>query len=540
MLPAEGAPLVFATELAHNFVLHVEIKPGSAIDLPAHPDPARGGFVIETRAMEAKSLDDEATGVLRGSWGFQSFEGPRFRLRTSHASQWVVASKDASALIVGREDTLHVESPEACCVSAVLVENADGKTVPVEWKTGKVDELELKVPLQNAAAGALKMQVKKFGLNPPDEVSLHAYAEAARLDTLIVHAGDLSGILRGTRLDEVSKLELNKVTFVPQNLVRDNQQDELKLVTHDTAAAAALKPGDSVSAHVFLKDGRTLDLNTPIAGPRPQLKLLSKNVQSTANSDAPPVIQLGNANELPQDGRLSFFLKTQVPENFPPSERVEIATADESFHVLLSEKDGNLTLQDTKTVFATLDPMKLLGPSAFGPLKFRPVSDDGAEGDWQPLASLVRMPDLKEVRCTQASKGDSKSARSAREEKSEPAQAKLKSEKEPAAENRLVEEKSGETKADEKTAESPNPAGSEAKPGEGKAEQECTLTGDKLFLIDAVSADPDFTTSIAVPDGFVETRLTIPAPKGKTLYIKLRDDPATVDTAVLPVTQEQR
>jgi hypothetical protein len=540
MLPAEGAPLVFATELAHNFVLHVEIKPGSAIDLPAHPDPARGGFVIETRAMEAKSLDDEATGVLRGSWGFQSFEGPRFRLRTSHASQWVVASKDASALIVGREDTLHVESPEACCVSAVLVENADGKTVPVEWKTGKVDELELKVPLQNAAAGALKMQVKKFGLNPPDEVFLHAYAEAARLDTLIVHAGDLSGILRGTRLDEVSKLELNKVTFVPENLVRDNQQDELKLVTHDTAAVAALKPGDSVSAHVFLKDGRTLDLNTPIAGPRPQLKLLSKNVQSTANSDAPPVIQLGNAHELPQDGRLSFFLKTQVPENFPPSERVEIATADESFHVLLSEKDGNLTLQDTKTVFATLDPMKLLGPSAFGPLKFRPVSDDGAEGDWQPLASLVRMPDLKEVRCTQASKGDSKSARSAREEKSEPAQAKLKSEKEPAAENRLVAEKSGETKADEKTAESPNPAGSEAKPGEDKAEQECTLTGDKLFLIDAVSADPDFTTSIAVPDGFVETRLTIPAPKGKTLYIKLRDDPATVDTAVLPVTQEQR
>ncbi len=540
MLPAEGAPLVFATELAHNFVLHVEI-PGSAIDLPAHPDPARGGFVIETHAMDAKSLDDEATGVLRGSWGFQSFEGPRFRLRTSHASQWVVASKDASALIVGREDTLHVESPEACCVSAVLVENADGKTVPVEWKTGKVDELELKVPLQNAAAGALKMQVKKFGLSQPDEVSLHAYAEAARLDTLIVHAGDLSGILRGTRLDEVSKLELNKVTFVPQNLVRDNQQDELKLVTHDTAAAAALKPGDSVSAHVFLKDGRTLDLSAAIARARPQLRLLSKNVQSAASPDSPTIIQLGNANELPQDGRLSFFLKTQVPENYPPTEKVEVATSDESFHAVLSEKDGNLTPQDSKTVFATLDPMKVLGPSAFGPLKFRPVSDDGAEGDWQPLANLVRVPDLKEVRCTPVVvKGEGKTADSEPEGKAEPAQANVKSEKQLAAENRLVAEKSGETKADEKTAESPNPAGSEAKPGEGKVEQECTLTGDKLFLIDAVSADPDFTSSITVPDGFVETRLTIPAPKGKTLYIKLRDDPATVDTAVLPVTEEQR
>jgi hypothetical protein len=541
VLPAEGAPLVFATELAHNFVLHIEIKPGASIDLPAHPDPARGGFVIETDAMDAKSLDDGATGVLRGSWGFHSFEGPRFRLRTSHASQWVVASKDASALIVGREDTLHMESPEACCVSAVLVENADGKTVPVEWKTGKVDELELKVPLQNAAAGALKMRVKKFGLSEPDVVSLHAYAEAARLDTLIIHAGDVDGILRGTRLDEVSKLELNKVTFVPQNLVRDNQQDELKVVTHDTAAAAALKAGDSVSAHVALKDGRTLDLSTAIAGPRPQVKLLSKNVQSAANTDSPTVIQLGNSNELPQDGRLSFFLKTQVPENYPPTEKVEVATNDESFHAVLSEKDGNLTPQDSKTVFATLDPMKLLGPSAFGQLKFRPVSDDGAGGDWQPLASLVRMPDLKEVRCTPvAVKGEANPAHSRTEEQAEPAEAKPKPEKQPATESRLVSEKSAENTVDDKTAESPKSAALEAKPGEAKAEQECTLTGDKLFLIDAVSADPDFTTSITVPDGFVESRLTVPAPKGKTLYIKLRDDPAIVDTAVLPVTEVQR
>jgi hypothetical protein len=541
VLPAEGAPLVFATELAHNFVLHIEIKPGASIDLPAHPDPARGGFVIETDAMDAKSLDDGATGVLRGSWGFHSFEGPRFRLRTSHASQWVVASKDASALIVGREDTLHMESPEACCVSAVLVENADGKTVPVEWKTGKVDELELKVPLQNAAAGALKMRVKKFGLSEPDVVSLHAYAEAARLDTLIIHAGDVDGILRGTRLDEVSKLELNKVTFVPQNLVRDNQQDELKVVTHDTAAAAALKAGDSVSAHVALKDGRTLDLSTAIAGPRPQVKLLSKNVQSAANTDSPTVIQLGNSNELPQDGRLSFFLKTQVPENYPPTEKVEVATNDESFHAVLSEKDGNLTPQDSKTVFAMLDPMKLLGPSAFGQLKFRPVSDDGAGGDWQPLASLVRMPDLKEVRCTPvAVKGEANPAHSRTEEQAEPAEAKPKPEKQPATESRLVSEKSAENTVDDKTAESPKSAALEAKPGEAKAEQECTLTGDKLFLIDAVSADPDFTTSITVPDGFVESRLTVPAPKGKTLYIKLRDDPAIVDTAVLPVTEVQR
>jgi hypothetical protein len=365
-----------------------------------------------------------------------------------------------------------------------------------------------------------------------DVVSLHAYAEAARLDTLIVHAGDSDGILRGTRLDEVSKLELNKVTFVPQTLVRDNQQDELKLVTHDTAAATALKPGDAVASHVTLKDGRTLDLNTPIAGPRPQLRLLSKNVQSAANTNTPVVIQLGNPNELPQDGRLSFFLKTQVPESFPPAEKVEVATADESFHVFLSEKDGNLTLQDSKTVFATLDPMKLLGPSAFGPLKFRPVNDGDVEGDWQPLASLVRMPDLKEVRCTRASKSDGKEGDSAREGNAKPAQAQAKSEIEPGVENSLVAERQTNGKIG-----SVSPAASETTPA--KVEEQCTLTGDKLFLIDAVSADPDFTTFTTVPDGFVQAQLAIPMPKDKTLYIKLRDDPSTVDRAVLPVTEEQ-
>jgi hypothetical protein len=184
-------------------------------------------------------------------------------------------------------------------------------------------------------------------------------------------------------------------------------------------------------------------------------------------------VRLGSQEELPQDGHLSFFLRTQVPETFPASERIEVATADESFRVLLSFKDGNLTMQDAKTVLAVLEPMKLLGPSAFGPLKIRPVSGDGINGDWQPLVNLVRIPMLKAVRCV------------------------------------------------------PEP------------ENQCTLSGDKLFLLDSVSADADFVESVRVPEGFVEDALALPPPKGKTLYIKLRDDPATIDTVALPVPQPQ-
>ncbi|MBZ5667496.1 MAG: hypothetical protein LAO30_23215 [Acidobacteriia bacterium] len=467
LLPAEGAPLVFATELAHNLVLHVEAKSGPAIDLPATADPMRGGFAVETQPLQGADLDGEVTGVLRGLWGFHSFDGPHYRLRSPKAGQWIVASKDASALIVGREDTLHLQSSDACCVSEVTLKDEQGKSLEAEWKDVKADELEVKVPLQKATAGSLTMMIKKFGLRDADEIPLHTYAEAGRLDSFSVHAGDVDGLLKGTRLDQVSSLELNGLRFTPDSLTRANQQDELKLIMHDAAAVTKLRAGDSIVAHVTLKDGRALDLQTEVKAPRPKVTLLTKSVLLDQEA-SPTAFRLGSPEELPQEGRLNFFLKAVVPETFSPAERIEVATADESFRVLLSVKDENLTLQDSSTVFAILDPMKLLGPSAFGPLKLRPVAVDGIEGDWQPLVNLVRIPKLKGYRCVSA------------------------------------------------------------------PEKQCTLSGDNLFLLESVSADPDFANSVAVPEGFVEDALTIPAPKAKTLYIKLRDDPATVDVAVVP------
>lgn len=472
VVPADGAPLVFATELAHNFVLHVEIKGSPAVDLPATPDPMQGGFVVETHALQSADLNGEVSGTLRGSWGFHSFDGPHYHFRTSRPSQWIVASKDASALIVGREDTLHLQSADACCVSEVSLKDAQGKSLPTEWKALKADELEIKVPLQKANAGWVTLLIKKFGLREVDEVPLHTYAEAGRLDSFSIHAGDAEGLLKGTRLDQVESLDVNGIRFKPESLTRANQQDELKLTTADPDAKTKLHAGDSLSLRATLKDARVLELSASVEVQRPAVTLLTKSVQMDLNS-APSAVRLGSQEELPQDGRLSFFLKTQAPENFPASERIEVATADESFRVLLSFKDGSLTPQDSKTVLAVLDPMKLLGPSAFGPLKLRPISGDGTNGDWQPLVNLVRVPLLKGVRCVS------------------------------------------------------NP------------EKQCTLSGDKLFLLDSVSADADFANPVHVPEGFVQDALAIPPPKGNTLYIKLRDDPQTVDTVSLPLPQSE-
>ncbi len=473
LLPAENAPLVFATDLAHNFVLHVDEKSGPGIDLPAKPDAMQGGFLIDTKALQSAAPEGEITGTLRASWGFHSFDGPHYRLRTSRPAQWIVASKDASALIVGREDIIHLQSPDACCVSDLKLKDEQGKLLETVWKAFNPDELEVKVPLQKASAGSVTMLIRKFGLKELDEIPLHTYAEAGRLDSFTIHAGDADGVLKGTRLDHVESLAVDGLRFNPETVTRAHQQDELKMLSTDATAKTKLHPGDSIIVHVTLQDARILDLKTEVEAPRPAVVVLTKSVQPDQTPPA-PAVRLGNADELPQDGRLSFSLKTQVPENFPSTEKIEVATADESFRVLLTFKDGNLTLQDSKTVFAVLDPMKLLGPSAFGPLKFRPVAPDGTDGDWQPLVNLVRVPMLTGIRCVPA------------------------------------------------------------------PEKECTLNGDKLFLLDSVSADADFANPVTVPEGFVEDALAIPPTKAKTLYIKLRDDPNTVDTVTLPLSTTQQ
>jgi hypothetical protein len=45
LLPVVGAPYVFATGYAHDFVLRLQNKAGQSVDLPAKPDALKGGFV---------------------------------------------------------------------------------------------------------------------------------------------------------------------------------------------------------------------------------------------------------------------------------------------------------------------------------------------------------------------------------------------------------------------------------------------------------------------------------------------------------------
>ena len=397
-LPVEGAPLVFATGLAHDFQLHLRDKSGRELDLPAKADAGRGGYTIDARALREHPLDGDLTGTLRGYWGFDKFDGPTYHLRTPQPGKWLIASADTSSLIVGRDDTLHLHAESAACTEDVSLRAPAGSVTKTEWKLPRPDQLEVQVPLKNASPGTLTMLIKQHGQAKIDEVQLRTYAEAGHLDALVYHSGDREGTLKGNRLDQVAGMELGALRFAPGTLRRVGAQDELLLSVSDPTATQP-KPNEKLVARVLLKDGRTLELPTTAEAPRPQVSLLSKSVQL---GPAPSAIRLGNDDILPQNARLTFFLRSEVPDKFPPTEKIEVATQDSTFTTNLSLNDGSLILRDAQTVLATLDPAKAFGPSAFGPLRFRAVDADGTASDWQPLTSLVRIPSLKEVRCPDA------------------------------------------------------------------------------------------------------------------------------------------
>lgn len=395
VLPVEGAPLVYSADIAHDFVLHVQGKSGSALDLPARADAASGGFVVDTHAVQAATLDPELTGTLRGFWGFERFDGPNFQLRTSSSAHWSIPAAEQSALIVGREDVLHLQAPGAVCVDDVNIQDAQGREIKTTWKAAKPEELEIKVALKDQPAGPLRLKLHQFGLAHADELSLQAYSEAAHLESFAINAGDAQGTLKGSRLDEVERFELKGARFVPAKLIRAKEQDELRVAVKE-ANPPALLAKERLVARVGLKDGRVLELPTTVEDPRPKVTLVSKNIRSGTAQSA---IRLGNQDELPLDGQVSFLLQTEIPNRFSRGEKIEVATADESFSVVLSFTDGTLVLRDSETLVATLEPLKAFGPSAFGPLQFRPVNSEGGKGDWQALAVLVRLPVLKEIRC---------------------------------------------------------------------------------------------------------------------------------------------
>jgi len=368
----------------------------------ALPMPDDGDPVSATKAAAAAEAasggSDEVTGTIRGYWGFDQFTGPTLKLQDVPGKGWTLASD--SVLIAGRENHLTLSSTGTACINNIALQTSAGTYAETQWKpANKPNTVDVSVSLKSLDPGAMHLAIRQYGEAQPVTVSARTFSEPAKLDGLVLHAGDTTAMLTGTSLDQVKQLAFGGLIFAPvaapyPNTSGSGSSSELRLSLPPDSPTPKFHEGEKLTARFTLNDGRTLTLPVTVAEPRPSVVLLSKKIQ--AADDSP--IHLADPDDLPINQQLTFSLKSS--DVFPRDGEIEIANADHSLHTMLSVAAGTLVLQNPHTLLGTLDPLKSFGTSAFGPLRLRAVAPDGTSGDWLPLVTLVRLPDLKDVHCT--------------------------------------------------------------------------------------------------------------------------------------------
>jgi hypothetical protein len=414
----EGAPLVFSTDFAHDLVLHLN-RTGAPADIPLTPEAFEGGLVVAKEEQreplhDAKlqgdstppakadvkigtSSDLTITGTVRGYWGFDSFEGPTLIVQQVDGKDWKIVGD--TQLLAGQDNHLTLKGDGTACVQHIALTNNKDKDVDVTFKPGAgnagkdvKDTLDLDVSLKKVQPGGYSLAIQQYGGSDKNNVPLTAYTGDIHLDGIKIHAGDNIAVLTGRGLKEVVSVQIADQTFMPTG---DKNDDE----TVHLDAKAGVSPGDGNDATVKLKDGRTMTVKISAEAPRPGLTLLSLNDAPAQQNGAIPVI-LGAKDDVALNSKLTFVVQTK--DVFPRTQTIEVATAGGSVHTNLSLAANDLVLQDEHTAIATLDPLKAFGQSGFGKLRIRPVAEDGTPGDWTPLGTLVRTPQITAVHCTTA------------------------------------------------------------------------------------------------------------------------------------------
>jgi hypothetical protein len=574
-LPVEGAPLVFSTDFAHDMVLHLDTPPGAPTepDIPLSPDAYFGGLVLQRGPQHHVPLHDPEpltakpaepnlgtaapstapaavtpqpepvtlTGTIRGRWGFDSFTGPTLPLQQLPGSGWHIVTAEASApsidsaasnLIAGHNTQLLLASTGTACVHTITAESSGKVAVadiafkleprpsatkppPVDPASGKPaapdpaealkQVLAVTLPLEHdLTPGDLHLAIQQYDQLQPDELSTRTFSEPATIASVELHATDKTIALTGKHLDEIDHLTLGDLVFAPAKPTDENndgQPDTLHLSLPASAAAPPTHPDQRLTAKVTLRDGRTLSVPVTVTAARPSLTLIGKALQPPSNPAATQ-IALPNADDLPLNQDLNFTLKSPTP--FPRNGQIEIETLDGTLRTVLTlAPSGGLLLQDPHTIVATLDPLRSFGPSAFGALHLRAIFPSAPANGSKEFSSR---PEAQRS-------GDG-----------------------------------AERPASPASASNPSPAVSDWLPlatlvrlptlsqlqCPADDTQPCTLTGSSLFLIEALSTDPAFANPVAVPDGYTGTTLTLPRPTATTLFLRLRDDPEPIDSAIFP------
>jgi hypothetical protein len=398
VLPVDGAPLIYSTTYARDMTLSVKAASGETIDLPLAARADRGGYVLPAAPQWPAAFQGAVQGHLHGKWGFDRFDGPDFALQLPDENGWAIAG-EAPTLVVGRDNELLLKGAAPACVAQVTLRQGEGAAKPVAWKAHGRDLLSVTLPLADRKPGAMTVEISYRDVAQPTAITLRSYAQASRLDGLLLHGGDRTAILSGQRLDQVEGVEVAGLALRPDGLTRDGSVDRLRLVGQGDGVAPAA--GGETTMRVKLRDGRTVSRDVTVAAPRPQVSLLARSITPGPTATG-PAIGLQGDDVLPDNGRLVFSVQAGEGTRLRPTDMIEVAVVDEEAGVRLAAGDA-LRLEGPQVMVATLDP-RALGPSLFGPLRFRLLRGDEAS-DWQPLVTLARLPQIEAVACEGGSAG---------------------------------------------------------------------------------------------------------------------------------------
>ena len=514
VLPVEGAPLVFSTSFAHDLVLHLNApavaggKPTST-DIPLLPDAYQGGLIVdhttdhrplpvpgETPAVAdsanpkpepAKPSTPDTPGQITGTiTGSWGFD--TFTGPTLHLQSAPGTNWKLAtddALIAGRENHVLLSATGTACVASITAETTPGTFAPAVWKPAKVPNLlDLNLPIKTQDPGALHISIQQFGENAPATVTAKTFSEPATLTALEFHAGDTTITATGTHLSQVKQLTLDNLTFTP--------------APQTSQVSSASSPSPILPA---------LQLTLPDSTPAPKFKTGEKLSATVTLNDGrniilPVTVALARPNLTLLSRNMgqpaNSALRLGSDDDLPISQQLTFSLKSptpfpRSAKVEIANSDETLRA-DLSIAAGTLvlqNPHTILGTldplKTFGTSAFGPLRLRAISPEGIPgdWLPLTTLVRLPTL-------------------------------------NNIT------CPSDPTTL--------------------CTLTGAKLYLLEAISTDPDFTTSITIPDGFVATSLAIPRPadlpaarsksRTATLYLRLRDDPTPINSAtvqVLPV-----
>lgn len=393
VIPMEGAPLIYSTGYARDMMLKVKDRTGKAVGVPLAARADKGGYVL-SKTLRPADFDRSIAGEIAGNWGFRSFNGPGVTLQFSGETMWRTAG-DAQGLIVGRDNLLSIDGAAAACVESIVVQQASAPDQSATWAVTDTDSIAVTLPLTKAPPGKLTLKIKQYGVNDPASLTVQAYGETSRIDGLTLHAGDDRAMLTGRRLDQVASIDFEGTAFQPGELRRDGDVDKLQVIATDSAKARALATGKGGNARLVLKDGRTVSLPVRILSSRPAIALLSTSLDRATGKAAIP-IRLTDALMLPDDARIALSVRAIDGTHLTSADSLEIATEDQTAAIRLADGSG-LRLESPQVAIASFDAAKL-GASTAGPLAFRLIQK-GVQGNWQPLGTLVRLPQIQGVTC---------------------------------------------------------------------------------------------------------------------------------------------